>query len=123
MPSLISLLTSSRKAKPSPTATTAATKPVLSISSLEVTFDNPLGVQAPRYSTYSPDANAPPPPYHYEAVGVEEDLVYTLPSHLSQREALVMLEKEAKARRLEEKRRKLMERDRLMSDNLKMFGL
>ena len=49
--------------------------------------------------------------------------MYTPPSHLSQREALVLLEKEAKARRVAEKRRRLIERNRVMSENLKMFGL
>lgn len=83
---------------------------------LEVSLDS----QAPGYSSYSPDSACPPPPYYYGARGVEEDLSH---KHLSQREALVMLEKEARAAKLEEKRRKLLQRDAIMDQNLCAFGL
>ena len=88
-----------------------------------MTFLSPPEAQAPVYSNYSQDPNATPPPHHFEATRVEEDLVYISTTHLSQREALVVLEQEAKQRHLEEERRKPLARDRLMSDNPKMFGL
>jgi len=124
MPSLVTFLSSSRKATTaSPVVPTSDSKSHASVSTLEVTYQNPLDARAPGYSTYSQDANSPPPPYHYELAGVEEDLIPAAPSHLSQREALVLLEKEAKARRLQERRRQLLERDRLVAAQLKAFRL
>lgn len=72
----------------------------------------------PHYSSHSLDDAAPPPAYSAQLTSGLSDPE----ERLSQIEALVLLEREARMHELEERRRRLWEQDKRLAATLKMVG-